>query len=49
MEYIREGVIDAKQLVSAVYPLRDIEDAFAEAEKGQVMKVVITMSQGGED
>ncbi len=48
MEYIREGIIDAKQLVSAVYPLKDIEDAFTEAEKGQVMKVVITMSQGGE-
>lgn len=49
MKYIRDGIIDADQLISAVYPLEDIERAFAEAEKGQMMKVVITMSQGGQN
>ena len=48
MEYIRDGIVDAENFISAKYPLKEIEQAFADAEKGQMMKVVITMSQEGE-
>ena len=47
MEYIRDGIVDAKKMISAVYPLKEIEHAFADADKGQMMKAVITMSQEG--
>ena len=43
MEYIRDGVIDAEKYISACYPLKRVEDAFAEAEKGEAMKLVVTM------
>lgn len=43
MGYIRDGVIDAEKYISARYPLARAGDAFAEAEKGEAMKLVITM------
>lgn len=43
MEYIRDGVIDAEKYISACYPLACVEDAFAEAEKGEAMKLVVTI------
>lgn len=43
MEYIRDGVIDAQKYISACYPLTCAGDAFMEAEKGEAMKLVVTM------
>lgn len=43
MGYIRDGIVDAKQFVSAYYSLENIESAFKEAEKGEVMKIIVTM------
>ena len=43
MEYIRDGVIDAEKYISACYPLSRAGEAFEEAEKGEAMKLVVTM------
>ena len=43
MGYIRDGIVDAKQFISAYYSLENIESAFEEAEKGELMKIIVTM------
>lgn len=44
MGYIRDGIINARSFISAVYPLKDIDRAFRESDKGELMKTIITMN-----
>lgn len=44
MSYIRDGIINAGAFISAVYPLKDIDSAFRESDKGELMKTIITMN-----
>lgn len=43
MHLIKTGIVDANKLISAYYSLKNIDQAFQEAEKGELMKIVITM------
>ncbi len=44
MSYIHDGIIDARSFISAVYPLKKIDSAFRECDKGELMKTIITMN-----
>lgn len=47
MKYIHDGIIKVEELIGARYPLENIAEAFAEVDKGKVMKVIITMNKEG--
>jgi len=42
MELVKRGVISAADLVTHRFPLQQISDAFATAQKPEALKVIVT-------